>query len=343
MCFKVLAAQLTPAMCLGALQLCLESKEQWTQLRGQGQALFERACQLFAEQTTKATDAALSINTGQRKEDGNTTLAFSLAKCDINFFEALFDASILKDAISCSAFYSLLLAWHRLRNPGATAAQLLSWLSSQVNEKSSDTFIWFANAQEFSNLISGRRMYSPNFDVYGQNFYMHLTKDDEGQGSLPSTKSGLYLMPQAAMPGWEFGWTFLIEGTSYLPKIEGTIKPYAFIDGSGYGYPSFCPTAHLLHGAQGPTYVLDDAIKVIKITITVTSTSLVRLGSAFLTDNFEMLVEDDYFSTISGSMMMAVLPLDSLRVSSELSLLKALLKWNGSGTTLPARRNAQIY
>jgi hypothetical protein len=29
MCFKVLAAQLTPMNCLGALQLCLDAKEQW--------------------------------------------------------------------------------------------------------------------------------------------------------------------------------------------------------------------------------------------------------------------------------------------------------------------------
>jgi hypothetical protein len=33
-CSKVLAAQLTPGICLGALQLCLDAKEQWAQLEG---------------------------------------------------------------------------------------------------------------------------------------------------------------------------------------------------------------------------------------------------------------------------------------------------------------------
>jgi hypothetical protein len=46
--FKVLAEELTPANCLGALQLCLQSKEQWAQLEGQGASLSDSALQMFA-------------------------------------------------------------------------------------------------------------------------------------------------------------------------------------------------------------------------------------------------------------------------------------------------------
>jgi hypothetical protein len=328
MCFKVLAAQLTPTMCLGALHLCLESKGQWAQLEGQGEALFERARQHFAMHTVETVAAGLNIDARQQEGDQNVALMFSLANCDINFFEALFDDSLLKDSTSCRAFFSLLLKWHHLRSPGATAAQLLSWLSPRANEKPRKTFTWSASTQQYSALRSKCSMTSPDFDAYGQTFFLLLTKDDRG-----TTNTGLYLKPKAAMPGWKFKWTFKIGPSADLPKLKIHFGPYAFEGSSGYGRSSLCPSAHLLSRVQGQetTYATKD---IITISVSVASTSLVRVGEAFLTDHFESLVEDKYFSTISDSMIMVVLPLDNLRVSSELDLLRALLKWSSSGNAL---------
>jgi hypothetical protein len=63
------------------------------------------------------------------------------------------------------------------------------------------------------------------------------------------------------------------------------------------------------------------------------------LGAAFLTDHFEALMEDAHFTSISKSMITAVLPFDELRVSSELVALQALLKlkWIHDFMPRPAR------
>jgi hypothetical protein len=113
MMFKVLAAQLTPTNCLGALQLCLQSKEHWAQLEGQGELLSESARQTFSLKPVEAIGAALQAASGQHntKEDIDATLSYSLANCDLNFFEDLFGTSFpVKDSAACNFFFSLLLA-----------------------------------------------------------------------------------------------------------------------------------------------------------------------------------------------------------------------------------------
>jgi hypothetical protein len=329
MMFKVLAAELTSADSLGALQLCLQSKEQWVQLEGQGESLLESALRIFAYNPVEATDVALKVTSGHGDANGNVdatgTLSYSLANCDLNFFETLFGSSFpIKDSAACNSFFSLLLAWHRLSIPGATAVSLLSWLSLLIMP--SETFTWSANAQEFSALRSNTNMASSIFKLYGQEFYLRLVKDDRG-----STNAGVYLIAQNAMPGWPFAYTLTIKETADLPAASITLSPYVFLKADrGYGIPSMCSTAKLLLPSQSesPSYVTTNGN--IEILVTVTSTSLVRLGAAFLTDNFESLIKDEFFGTLSSSKMEAVLPFNELRVSSELVLLQALLKWNGS-------------
>jgi hypothetical protein len=192
-------------------------------------------------------------------------------------------------------------------------------------EKPSETFTWSANAQEFSALRSDAHMVSPEFKVHGQKFYPQLCKNDRG-----STNAGLYLVPKIAMPGWLFGCTLTIKATADLPAASSTVGPAAFLKAdNGYGRRAFCSTAKLLllHPLESPTYIT--AIGTIDIIVTVTSTSLVRLGAAFLTNNVESLIKDEFFGTIPGTMMGAVLPFNELHVSSELVLLQALRKWNG--------------
>jgi hypothetical protein len=325
MMFKVLAAQLTPANCLGALQFVLQSKEQWARLEGQGEALCEQACKVFALKTVEATNVALRIASGENEPDDEATLSFSLANCDINFFEALFSTSFpLKDAVACNAFFSLILEWHRLGNPGESAVQLLRVLSEDVKDKPSAPFAWRASAQEFLDLDDEKGLHSPDFDVYGHTFHLDLQKHGEN--------AGLYLVQGVTMPGWLFGYRLSIKEAADLPGINVTFDPLPFlVDSDGFGETELCSAAKLFPGSEDPSYVTDGTIE---ITCSIDSTSLVRLASAFLVDNFESLIEDELFCTISESLMTTVLPFDELRVSSELELLQALFKWNGTDDDL---------
>jgi hypothetical protein len=186
MMFKVIAAQITPANCLGALQLCLDAKKQWPQLEGQGEALSDRARQFFADKSAKVTEATLTVAMGENKTDDDSTLQFRLANCAVSFFEALFGTSFpVVDTAACDAFFALLLAWHRLSNADATATQLLKWLSEYTKEKPV-TYCWNASAQAFAALRSGQHMKSQVFDVYGQQLEMRLVKDDR------STNAAVY-------------------------------------------------------------------------------------------------------------------------------------------------------
>jgi hypothetical protein len=325
MMFKVVAARLTPANCLSALQLCLQSKEQWAQLAGQGGALSESARQMFALKAVEATEIALKVASGPGGAYGDidVTLSFSLANCDLNFFENLIGTSFpVNDNVACNSLFSFLLAWHRLSNPSATAANLLSWLSLRV---ACQTFTWSANAAKFSLLQSQDNMCSPEFEMHGQKFHLQLVKDDRG-----SINAGLYLTAKPAMPECSFGFMLTMKATDSLPAASFTSSKAVFSEaGYSWGSGGICAAAKLLLSlTKSPTYVTANGA--IEITVTVTSTSLVRLGVAYLTDNFESLTEDKFFSTISSSMMKAVHPSDELRVSSELVLLQALLKWNGS-------------
>jgi hypothetical protein len=325
MMFKVVAAQLTPANCLGALQLCLQSKEQWTQLAGQGEALSESARQTFALKAVEATEIALKVASGQGDAYGDidVTLSYSLANCDLNFFETLIgNPSSIKNSVACNSLFSLLLAWYRLSNPGATAANLLSWLSLLV---AGQTFTWSANAEKFSLLQSKTQLCSPVFEIYGQKFHLQLVKDDRG-----TTNAGLYLKAMTAMPGRSLGYTLTIKATDSLRAASFTSSTDVFSEaGCSRGCKKICTTAKLLlhSSSEIPTYVTANGT--IEIII-VPSTSLVRLGVAYLTDNFESLTKEELFCTISSSMIKEALPFNELRVSSELILLQALLKWNDS-------------
>jgi hypothetical protein len=323
-CLKLLAAQLTPENCLGALQLCLDAKKQWPQLEGQGEALSDRARQFFADKSAKVTEATLTVAMGENKTDDDSTLQFRLANCDVSFFEALFGTSFpVVDTAACDAFFALLLAWHRLSNADATATQLLKWLSEYTKEKPV-TYCWNASAQAFAALRSGQHMKSQVFDVYGQQLEMRLVKDDR------STNAAVYLLaPKALLLGWTFAWTVDIKATADLPAISKVQPQHAFLKkGFGRGQAKFCSTAQLLPDSENPTYVSADGT--IEISCSITSTSLVRLGAAFLVDHFEALMEGAHFASISASMIAAVLPSDELRVSSELIALQVLLKWDDS-------------
>jgi hypothetical protein len=173
-------------------------------------------------------------------------------------------------------------------------------------------------------------MLSPNFEIYGHKFNLQLVKDDRG-----STNAGLYLLAKTAMPGWVFKCTVTIKATADLPAVPISIGPCPFLkDSQGYGSGDICLTAQLLLATPSvsPSYVTANGT--IEIGVTVTSSSLVRLGAAYLADNFESLVKEEFFDTIESSIMKAVLPFDVLRVSSELVLLRGLLKWNDSEENL---------
>jgi hypothetical protein len=329
MMFKMLAAQITPTNCLGALQLCMDSKGQWAQLEGQGEALSERARQMFALKPVEATDIALKVvsGNGDTKGDIDATLSYSLANCDLNFFEVLFGTSFpVKDSVACNAFFSLLLAWRKVAYQDVTAASLLNSLALHVKEMPPETFIWSVSAHDFSGLRSQGGMNSPNFKVYGYEFHLTLVKDDRG-----STNTALYLTPNSAMPGWVFSYMLTMKATPDLPATSKSFGVSAFLKANlGNGSSRICSTAklQLIPVSESPTYVTSSGT--IKISVTITSTSLVRLGAAYLADNFESLIDDEFFGTIPSSMMKAVLPFDELRVSSELVLLRGLLKWNNS-------------
>jgi hypothetical protein len=238
-------------------------------------------------------EAVLTVAPGE-SEAGDKSLQFRLANCDVPFFEALFGTSMpVTDAAACDALFSLLLAWYRLGNADATAAQLLTWLSEHTKEKPV-TLHWKASAQAFAAIRSEQQTLSPVFDVYGQKFKLNLTKNDRG-----STASGLYLMPQAGLLGWTFDWTFDTKATAELPAISKKVDQYAFLKkGVGRGYPEFCHTAQLLADSENPTYVKADGT--IEMSCSITSTSLVCLGAAFLADHFEALAEDVHFTSISA-------------------------------------------
>jgi hypothetical protein len=107
---------------------------------------------MFADNCVEAMEAVLTV----AKWMTMSLRCIRLAICDVPFFEALFGTSFpVTDTGTCDAFFSLLLAWHRLGNADATAAEPVRWLSDHTKEKPV-TFQWNVSSQEFGDLHNGQ-------------------------------------------------------------------------------------------------------------------------------------------------------------------------------------------